>query len=78
MGVKMGWIQIEMGHPLARNGAALAPFRANGAHPSYYCKLVESGVHNAKAEECTVYFISVRIFRIPSWEVYGWFFHSSQ
>ena len=35
MGVKMGWIQIEMGHLLARNGAALAPFRANGAHPSY-------------------------------------------
>ena len=35
MGVKMGWIQIKMGHPLARNGAALAPFRANGAHPSY-------------------------------------------
>ena len=32
MGVKMGWIQIKMGHPLARNGAALAPFRA---HPSY-------------------------------------------
>ena len=24
MGVKMGWIQIKMGHPLARNGAALA------------------------------------------------------
>ena len=36
MGVKMGWIQIEMGHPLARNGAALAPFRANGAHPSNF------------------------------------------
>ena len=36
MGVKMGWIQIKMGHPLARNGAALAPFRANRAHPSYY------------------------------------------
>ena len=34
MGVKMGWIQMKMGHPLARNGAALAPFRANGAHPS--------------------------------------------
>ena len=34
MGVKMGWIQIKMGHPLARNGAALTPFRANGAHPS--------------------------------------------
>ena len=34
MGVKMGWIQIKMGHPLARNGATLAPFRANGAHPS--------------------------------------------
>ena len=34
MGVKMGWIQIKMGHPLARNGAVLAPFRANGAHPS--------------------------------------------
>ena len=34
MGVKMGWIQIKMGHPLARNGAALAPFRANGAHSS--------------------------------------------
>ena len=37
MGVKMGWIQ--MGHPLARNGAALAPFRANGAHPSKYLDL---------------------------------------
>ena len=34
MGVKMDWIQIKMGHPLAQNGAALAPFRANGAHPS--------------------------------------------
>ena len=38
MGVKMCWIQMEMGHPLARNGrqhgASLAPFRANGAHPS--------------------------------------------
>ena len=38
MGVKMGWIQIKMGHPLAQNGAengaALAPFRANRAHPS--------------------------------------------
>ena len=34
MGVKMGWIQIKMGHPLARNGAALTPFRANRAHPS--------------------------------------------
>ena len=33
MGVKMGW---KMGHPLAQNGAALAPFRANGAHPSLY------------------------------------------
>ena len=32
----MGWIQIKMGHPLAQNGAALAPFRANRAHPSYY------------------------------------------
>ena len=42
MGVKMGWIQIKMGHPLARNGAALAPFRANGAHPSgtEVCRLV--------------------------------------
>ena len=30
------WIQIKMGHPLAQNGAALAPFRANGAHPSLY------------------------------------------
>ena len=36
MGVKMGWIQIKMSHPFAQNGAALAPFRANGAHPSYY------------------------------------------
>ena len=34
MGAKMGWIQIKMGHPLAQNGAALAPFRANGTHPS--------------------------------------------
>ena len=32
----MGWIQIKMGHPLAQNGAALASFRANGAHPSLY------------------------------------------
>ena len=40
MGVKMGWIQIKMGHPLARNGAALAPFRANGAHPSTSCWVV--------------------------------------
>ena len=39
MGVKMGWIQIKMGHPLAQNGAALAPFRANGAHPSIYYPL---------------------------------------
>ena len=29
MGVKTGWIQIKMGHPLAQNGAVLAPFRAN-------------------------------------------------
>ena len=41
MGVKMGWIQIKMGHPLARNGAALAPFRANGAHPSHMTNLVQ-------------------------------------
>ena len=38
MDVKIGWIQIKMGHPLAQNGAeneaALAPFHANGAHPS--------------------------------------------
>ena len=32
-------VQIEMGHPLARNGAALAPFRANGAHPSYVLRM---------------------------------------
>ena len=36
MGVKMCWIQIKMGHPLTRNGASLAPFRAIGAHPSNY------------------------------------------
>ena len=24
----------KMGHPLAQHGASLAPFRANGAHPS--------------------------------------------
>ena len=29
-GVKMGLIQIKMGHLLAQDGAALAPFRANG------------------------------------------------
>ena len=43
MGVKMGWIQIKMGQPLAQNGAengaALAPFRANGAHPSHMTNL---------------------------------------
>ena len=42
MGVKMGWIQIKMGHPLARNGAALAPFRANGAHPSIFGSALSS------------------------------------
>ena len=40
MGVKMGWIQIKMGHPLARNGAALTPFRANRAHPSVNGKYI--------------------------------------
>ena len=34
MDVKMCWIQIKMGHPLAQHG--VAPFRANGAHPSNY------------------------------------------
>ena len=34
MGVKICWIQIKMGHPLAQHGALLAQFRANGAHPS--------------------------------------------
>ena len=38
MGVKTGWIQIKMGHLLAQNGAALAPFCANRAHPSIYLK----------------------------------------
>ena len=50
MGVKMGWIQIKMGHPLAQNGAALAPFRANGAHPSSTAEqspLARSAVHCA-------------------------------
>ena len=33
-----------MGHPLAQNGAALAPFRANGAHPSnYICPYIPPG-----------------------------------
>ena len=27
MGLKMCWIQIKMGLPLAQNGASLAPFR---------------------------------------------------
>ena len=30
---------MKMGHPLARNKAVLAPFRANGAHPSSIKKL---------------------------------------
>ena len=30
-----------MGHPLAQNGAALAPFRANGAHPRCIVPLLE-------------------------------------
>ena len=29
-------VKIKMGHTLAQNGAALTPFRANGAHPSLY------------------------------------------
>ena len=38
MSVKMCWIQIKhkMGHPLVQHGASLAPFCANGAHPSVY------------------------------------------
>ena len=53
MGVKMGWIQIKMGHPLARNGAALAPFRANGAHPSYF------DISTTYAGSCTLLCFSV-------------------
>ena len=33
-GCKDGLDTEKDGSPLARNGAALAPFRANGAHPS--------------------------------------------
>ena len=43
MGVKMGWIQIKMGYTLARNGAALAQFRANGAHPSARYRSIYTG-----------------------------------
>ena len=50
MGVKMGWIQIKMGHPLARNGAALAPFRANGAHPSYNIQSISSWLSKNRDE----------------------------
>ena len=45
MGVKMCWIQIKMGNPLAQNGASLALFCAIGAHPSnynVYCILLAS------------------------------------
>ena len=50
-----------MSHPLAQNGAALAPFRANGAHPSYailhtkflavdsLCCIIVDSVSNVKA-----------------------------
>ena len=56
MGVKMGWIQIKMGHPLARNGAALAPFRANGAQPSLHIILLV----------CVLYVtLSMRIKTLP-------------
>ena len=50
MGVKMGWIQIKMGHPLARNGAALAPFRANGAHPSIFGSMSSIKFNDAHAQ----------------------------
>ena len=66
MGVKMGWMQIKMGHPLAQNGAALAPFRANRAHPSLFgsmssirfndgmlSKYVRQVVHRACALRCS-------------------------
>ena len=42
MGVKMCRIWIKMGLPLAQHGASLAPFHANGAHPSAPC----SSAHN--------------------------------
>ena len=79
MGVR---IQIKMGHPLAQNGAALAPFRANGAHPSHRLyrlrnrdwkrpfNLLEAGVHNAKAEECTTPYMRQNI-KMKYWR--GWF-----
>ena len=35
MGVMMGWIQIKMGHPLARNGAACM-LKSNGVARLYY------------------------------------------
>ena len=55
MGVKMGWIQIKMGHPLAQNGAengaALAPFRANGAHLSICCGFTKSCKKNRQPSD---------------------------
>ena len=62
MGVKMGWIQIKMGHPLAQSGAALAPIHANGAHPSNSyvrsCCMDKLGAHiSSSAEVCDQKFV---------------------
>ena len=33
---------LDVGHPLAQNGVALAPFRADGAHPSIHVCYIAS------------------------------------
>ena len=48
-GCKNG-METKMGHPLAQNGAALAPFRANGAHPSIFRSMSSIKFNDAHAQ----------------------------
>ena len=58
----MGW---KMGHPLAQNGAengaALAPFRANGAHPSYIYSVCKKNSKLKKYSLSEVHFNTGRL-----------------
>ena len=52
MGVKMGWIQIKMSHPLAQNGAALAHFVLTKHTLVYQVQKLSSTQGNFCASSC--------------------------
>ena len=54
MGVKMGWIQIKMGHPLAQNKAALAHFvLTEHTLVTEVCRLVVTNLRRKSAHALT-------------------------